>query len=322
MTQKIEEFLQEKKDNLPSIDTFIWNTEYDLSDNNAVMSEWLEQYIPEDYILIGESIDGTYAEIINEDGHLFACHASGNGGFFSHKIDFELLEQNYKNNLVYKNILDNDDLQALDMLVNEKKMNGAERRHYLIGVDWEHKIARLKNEDLFDSQEIKAIEKLVSEEKLTNAEKRYYILGTNVQEKIEDLKKQQQAKLKVNNVKKVRANNVPDINSLIEGDKLLMEFEEMGVKDHFWCDVKNIEDRFTQSGKRIITVSINDDKRNLDSDKMVEYGLLKEKRALLYDYCRHKHHNLEIGENAYNKRVLEVKTQESLKNNNKKSLKL
>ena len=72
----------------------------------------------------------------------------------------------------------------------------------------------------------------------------------------------------------------------------------------------------------MITISVNEDERNRNSNKMVEYGLLKEKKSLLYDYCRHKHHNLEIGEKSYNKRVLEVELSETLKNDNKKSMKL
>ena len=101
-----------------------------------------------------------------------------------------------------------------------------------------------------------------------------------------------------------------------------MEFEEIGEKDHFWCDVKSIEDMFTKSGKRMIKISINEDEGNMKSNKMIEYGLLKEKKSLLYDYCKYKYHNLEIGEKSYNKRVLDVEISEPLKNDKKKSMKL
>lgn len=322
MTKEITDFLKEKENDLPSIEFYTWETEYELGTNEETMHNWIEEHMPEEYTLLEETHEGTYAEIVNEEGHRFAVHASGFGSFNAHKIEFELLETNYQEKMVYKNILDTDDLKALDMLVNEVKMNPAEKRHYLIGVDWDYKIERLEQEDLFDKEDIKAIKKLVAGEKLSNAEKRYYIYGSNIQEKIENLKLETQEKLKVNDINKVKSNNVPDINSLKEGDKILMEFEEMGVKDHFWCDVKSIDDMFTQSGKRMITISVNEDERNMKSDKMVEYGLLKEKRSLLYDYCRHKHHNLEIGEKSYNKRVLEVELSETLKNDNKKSMKL
>lgn len=315
MSKEIKIFLKEKEKELPSIEFFSWETKYDLPTNNDIMNEWIEEYMPEEYTLLENTLEGTYAEIVNEEGHKFAVHASGFGDFYTHKIEFELLEMNYQERMVYKNILDVDDLKALDMLINEVKMNPAEKRHYLIGVDWEYKIERLEQENLFDKEDIKAIKKLVAGEKLSNAEKRYYIYGSNIQEKIEDLKEEVKEKLNVNDINKVKHNNVPNINTLKEGDKVLMEFEEMGVKDHFWCNVKSIDDMFTQSGKRMITISINEYERNMKSNKMVEYGLLKEKKCSLYDYCKYKHQNLEIGEKSYNKRVIEVEKKESLKNN-------
>jgi hypothetical protein len=318
----IKNFLEEKKSELPSIEDFTWNTEYDLPDNTAVMMEWIDVYMPEEVILIEESLDGTYSEIINEEGHKFACHASGNGDFFNHKINFELLERNYKNNLIYKDILDNDDLQALDMLINENPLNNAEKKHYLTGVDWDDKIARLKKEELFTNQELKAIKKLVSEDKLTTAEKRYYILGTEIKDKIEDLKQASQKKFKINNIKKLKSNDVTNINELKEGDQLLMNFEEKGVRDHLWCTVNKIEDESIKSGKRILTISVNDEVRNLNVEKMIEYGLLKENKSLLFDYCKGRYRNLEIGENSYNKRVIKVDQKEEQKIKSKKSFKL
>lgn len=178
MSNEIKNFLKEKEKELPSIDFFSWETEHDLPTNNDTMNEWIEEYMPEEYTLLENTLDGTYAEIINEKGHKFAVHASGFGDFNTHKIEFELLETNYQEKMIYKNILDNDDIKALDMLINEVKMNPAEKRHYLIGVDWDYKIERLEQEDLFDKEDIKAIKKLVADEKLSNAEKRYYIYGT------------------------------------------------------------------------------------------------------------------------------------------------
>lgn len=209
---KITEFLEDYKKEIkePSIVDFTWNTDYDLPDNSSVMNEWLEEHIPEEYKILEDTIDGTYVEIIDNNGHKFACHASGNGDFYSHKIEFELLEM--KNNLVYKDILDNDDLQALDKLVNEKTMTEEERKHYIEKIDWNKNIELLKEDGLFDKQQIKALKKLTSEISLTNAEKRYYIEGSNIKEILNELTKETQKNSKVNNIKKIRSNNVPHMN--------------------------------------------------------------------------------------------------------------
>ncbi len=101
MTKEIEKFLSEKDNEDLSINDYTWRTEEELGNNTEVMNEWLDEYLPSDYTLLEDSIDGTYAEILTKEGHKFACHASGNGDFFNHKISFELLEKaKYENQLI------------------------------------------------------------------------------------------------------------------------------------------------------------------------------------------------------------------------------
>lgn len=96
MENKVEQFLKEKQEATPSINDFIWETDYEHANNNDTMNEWLEEHLPAEFELIEDSLDGTYAEIITLEGHKFACHASGNGDFYNHKIEFELIEENFK----------------------------------------------------------------------------------------------------------------------------------------------------------------------------------------------------------------------------------
>jgi hypothetical protein len=314
MSDDIKAFLSNKEKEFPSIDEFKWSTEEELATNTDTMNEWIEYHMPEDYVLIEETLDGTYAEILDEEGHKFACHASGNGDFSNHIISFELLEVNnqLKTTMIYKDILEVDDIIALDMLFKEEIMNGAEKRHYIEGAQWEEKIERLKNDNLFNQNEMKAIEKLLSGDYLTGAEKRHYVINNNIQEKIDKLKSVSQNKLSVNDVKKAKSRNIPDIETVKKGDQLLMSFEVKGVKDHFWCDVTNVETMFKESKSQLLTIKINEDNK-FDQNKMIDHGRDNKCRSSLLDYCKTVYNNLDIAEKSYNKRVLEVKSAEKMK---------
>lgn len=50
------------------------------------MSDYLNCEMPEDFEVI--MVDGTYAEIKNGRGVIFAVNASGDGGFFNHEVEF------------------------------------------------------------------------------------------------------------------------------------------------------------------------------------------------------------------------------------------
>ena len=69
------------------MESIYWSTEEQLSENSLVMNDYLESINMLDITVV----DGTYAEGVNCKGEKFGIHASGNGDFFNHKIEFELL---------------------------------------------------------------------------------------------------------------------------------------------------------------------------------------------------------------------------------------
>lgn len=72
------------------MDTFYWNTEFEHCNNNETMQDYLDNYLPECFDIIFQ--DGTYSEIKNKNsGQIFGVNASGNGDFYSHKVEFEFI---------------------------------------------------------------------------------------------------------------------------------------------------------------------------------------------------------------------------------------
>lgn len=75
------------------METFYWKTESPLATNTDTMNDFLdnhlESYCGLDYKIIEQ--DGTYAEIENSEGTTYGLHASGNGDFCTHKVEFEKL---------------------------------------------------------------------------------------------------------------------------------------------------------------------------------------------------------------------------------------
>lgn len=72
------------------METFYWTT-FDFHDNNSeTMSEYLTEYMPDEYKLIFQ--DGSYAEIENiYDGKIWGVQARGNGDSFNHMVEFEFI---------------------------------------------------------------------------------------------------------------------------------------------------------------------------------------------------------------------------------------
>lgn len=71
--------------------TFYFKTGIAHTDNNETMQVYLEEHLPSGFDVIFE--DGTYTEIQNKHSkQIFAVHAGGDGDFFSHKIEFELIK--------------------------------------------------------------------------------------------------------------------------------------------------------------------------------------------------------------------------------------
>jgi len=72
------------------MENFYWETENEHSNNEETMEEYLNEYLPIEYDIIFH--DGTYAEIRSKNtDSIYAVHASGNGDFRSHKIEFEFI---------------------------------------------------------------------------------------------------------------------------------------------------------------------------------------------------------------------------------------
>lgn len=70
-------------------ESFYWNTDYEHSNNMETMQEYLNNYLPMNCAIIED--DGTYAEVI-QNGIKIGIHASGNGDFRSHKVEFVKVE--------------------------------------------------------------------------------------------------------------------------------------------------------------------------------------------------------------------------------------
>lgn len=67
--------------------TYYWTTKEEHSDN----TETMQNYLDEVNMLDITHLDGTYAEGVNCKGEKYGLHASGNGDFRNHKIEFEKL---------------------------------------------------------------------------------------------------------------------------------------------------------------------------------------------------------------------------------------
>lgn len=69
------------------MNTIYWSTEEELNDNSFVMNDYLENINMLDITMV----DGTYAEGVNAQGDKYEIHASGNGDFYNHKVEFKLI---------------------------------------------------------------------------------------------------------------------------------------------------------------------------------------------------------------------------------------
>ena len=72
------------------MDNYYWETEEELATNEITMHDYIDNHMPDDWIVICH--DGTYAEIITPELGEHALHASGDGDFRTHKIEFVALD--------------------------------------------------------------------------------------------------------------------------------------------------------------------------------------------------------------------------------------
>ena len=67
---------------------YYWETDEAHPDNSVTMGDFLDNHLTDEYEV--REHDGTYAEIIEIDGgHCWAVHASGDGDFIHHKVQFD-----------------------------------------------------------------------------------------------------------------------------------------------------------------------------------------------------------------------------------------
>jgi hypothetical protein len=67
---------------------YCWHTDEVHANNTVTMNDWIENHNTQLDIYL---IDGTYAEGIDQEGNTWEVHASGDGDFNNHKIEFELI---------------------------------------------------------------------------------------------------------------------------------------------------------------------------------------------------------------------------------------
>lgn len=73
------------------METYKWHTPEAHNNNTETMDDYLENHLIHEF---WECIfqDGTYAEIQNKyTGAIWAVHASGDGDFCNHKVEFEFV---------------------------------------------------------------------------------------------------------------------------------------------------------------------------------------------------------------------------------------
>lgn len=69
------------------METIYWETEEPHNNNSETMHDYIENINMLDIALV----DGTYAEGTNCKGDRFEIHASGDGDFNHHKVEFKLI---------------------------------------------------------------------------------------------------------------------------------------------------------------------------------------------------------------------------------------
>lgn len=72
------------------METYRWTTQEEHTDNTETMNDYLDNHLPQCFKVMFQ--DGTYAEIKNRNSHQrFEVHASGDGDFRNHKVEFKFM---------------------------------------------------------------------------------------------------------------------------------------------------------------------------------------------------------------------------------------
>jgi len=92
---------------------------------------------------------------------------------------------------MFQDILNKDDLKAINLLINDYKMVGQEKRYYITSVDWKNKLLKLKEKNkkvnFFSEDDIQAIKLLINDREMNSMERLHYIEGSNIKEKVSEL---------------------------------------------------------------------------------------------------------------------------------------
>lgn len=73
-------------------ETYYWQTEIEHRDNIHTLTAYLDWHLPDNFEVVEH--EETFAIIKDKkDGVNYGVYASGNGDFFNHKVEFELMEQ-------------------------------------------------------------------------------------------------------------------------------------------------------------------------------------------------------------------------------------
>lgn len=68
---------------------YYWSTDAEHANNEITMGDFLDNHLTGDYEI--SLVDGTYAEIKERDNFYWAVHASGDGDFRNHKVQFDAI---------------------------------------------------------------------------------------------------------------------------------------------------------------------------------------------------------------------------------------
>ena len=72
------------------MDTYRWRTTEPHATNEITMGDYLENHLPDNFEEL--FVDGTYAEIMDKNTRaIWGVHASGDGDFCNHKVEFEFI---------------------------------------------------------------------------------------------------------------------------------------------------------------------------------------------------------------------------------------
>lgn len=75
------------------METYFWETDYFHPNNDFTMQDYLNNHLHDGFTML--VTEGSYAEIQKDNnGLIYAVHASGDGNSFCHKVEFVLLSIN------------------------------------------------------------------------------------------------------------------------------------------------------------------------------------------------------------------------------------